>query len=526
MRKYITTLSLIYISSFLPAQGVTQPGSSGIFINPQGKTQPFTPQTPSGPTTPAAPAGDKDRAVFWLYGLAGNSDSWSRAADATEHGGARLFPARGYKVVSHTTGLIYSEQSSTLFAADNVRNYLNLVANAQRRNNVDPKNNFIVAHSHGGVVCQALLYLDHCFDPNLRGPSYGGIVTFGAPHKGAMIYNNFGKIFNWVKDGCVALRQGPAEVFSNRFASSLLGLFTSTDRYPFIKGAESSICTRLENIAHNNLYTVPITDDFRIQEGGPLPKYKDCIEREAGEIAKVAFYGVEPTKNLPWRTLDWMLVSNVNRVPKFSANYDDSLSNIISKLRQNYVENVLISEQEIYRLERKYRIPHNRGRRIGDPLLYLLWDVKYWNLKDEIAAYKEGINWFDTADDKWADIIGALTLTRKTTYFCECVDTHSGKETTTEVNSPADCNPMPKPGVHCHLNIITEYEKSYKPSDGIVLAESASEFPGASTLPMGAPSRELTNSSHMQMLNDANTREKIKELCRGDYGDFFRTPER
>ena len=56
-----------------------------------------------------------------------------------------------------------------------------------------------------------------------------------------------------------------------------------------------------------------------------------------------------------------------------------------------------------------------------------------------------------------------------------------------------------------------------KPSDGVVLAESAANYPGANY------SRELTGSNHTQMRNDANTKDALLRLLEGEYGDFFTT---
>jgi hypothetical protein len=52
-------------------------------------------------------------------------------------------------------------------------------------------------------------------------------------------------------------------------------------------------------------------------------------------------------------------------------------------------------------------------------------------------------------------------------------------------------------------------------SDGIVLEESASNYPGAEH------SVELFGSNHQQMRNDRNTERALLELFGIGYGDFF-----
>jgi len=58
------------------------------------------------------------------------------------------------------------------------------------------------------------------------------------------------------------------------------------------------------------------------------------------------------------------------------------------------------------------------------------------------------------------------------------------------------------------------------PSDGVVLMKSAIDYPNSK---MG---REMTGSNHQQMRNDENTRLRLNELWKGEYGIFFDTPEK
>lgn len=58
-----------------------------------------------------------------------------------------------------------------------------------------------------------------------------------------------------------------------------------------------------------------------------------------------------------------------------------------------------------------------------------------------------------------------------------------------------------------------------KPSDGVVLAESASAYPGALT-------DEMPKSNHQQMRNDSNTKIKMLKVLEGGFGDYFITDTR
>ncbi|MBK9271717.1 MAG: hypothetical protein IPM48_08955 [Saprospiraceae bacterium] len=521
-------LSKFTIAQVGAPQGGGTMGSSGFLISPQGSQLPYLPNSPSGPMGPSAPGGLQDRGVFWLHGLGGADDSWADAADATQHGGAPNFAIRGYKVNSHTTGLTYSEKSTLLLGAQDVRNYLDRVASTQKAEGVNPKYNFIVAHSQGGLVSQALMYKDFCFDPNISGPSYGGIVTFGSAHNGAMIINHAEKLKDWLKSGCNDLTDGPATEFTNGFVGKLLELIVDDEKLPYKKVVKEELCDKVINgLTKVSDILKPITADYGVQYNeGPLSTYKECIEDHANEISKVAFYGVEPPENLPWRTLDWMMLQDVNGVDKFQANSDDTLVSKVAKIKNYYTQKVLEKEFEIFELEFLHDMPCNWWDWITRPIPCAIYDGKYYKTIQEKVDYMKGVKWFDTADDKWAEIIGSLVIERKTSYFCECFDSNTGQDSYYEIKSPSECIKNPKPGKTCNVNDQYYFEKSYKPSDGIVLAESASEFPGANSLPVGSASREMVNSSHMQMRNDKNTRDKLTLLMNGDYGLFFSTPKR
>ena len=59
-----------------------------------------------------------------------------------------------------------------------------------------------------------------------------------------------------------------------------------------------------------------------------------------------------------------------------------------------------------------------------------------------------------------------------------------------------------------------------KPSDGVVLAESAKGFPDAT---VGAP---LNGSNHFQMRNDSQLKKALLGLYDGDNGDWFITQKK
>ena len=61
-----------------------------------------------------------------------------------------------------------------------------------------------------------------------------------------------------------------------------------------------------------------------------------------------------------------------------------------------------------------------------------------------------------------------------------------------------------------------------KPNDGVVLQESAQNYPGASN----GDDNKMTGSNHLQMRNDSNTETKLEELMSGLYNPYFSTDNR
>ena len=133
------------------------------------------------------------------------------------------------------------------------------------------------------------------------------------------------------------------------------------------------------------------------------------------------------------------------------------------------------------------------------------------------------------------DIIGARIVSYIPVYETVCVNPNdlivnnptssspflSNKykisDETTSAETPE--NPCVFPEVPVYITRIVK-NVSYKESDGIVLAESASAFTGA------AFKRPLYKSNHEQMKNDENTRIALIDVYEGRRGSFFYTPPR
>ena len=94
----------------------------------------------------------------------------------------------------------------------------------------------------------------------------------------------------------------------------------------------------------------------------------------------------------------------------------------------------------------------------------------------------------------------------------------------TFVDDPSECQDYSVGGQHFDCTASTEIEYVVEtlslPSDGVVLAESAMDYPGAGHVDV------MPASNHMQMRNDSNTKAKLLKLFDEEFGVYFFTEER
>lgn len=143
-------------------------GNNGTNINIQG-----TQLNPNNPTGNPGPD-HHERDIFWIHRLGGSASSWSTASG---------WAYDNYLVNCHSN-ITYTENQSIFGAGNSIRNDIGLY-------NQGDAEDFIIAHSQGGLVARAAIYDQYC-----RGAgheelkSIGGFVTFGSPHQGARLLNN------------------------------------------------------------------------------------------------------------------------------------------------------------------------------------------------------------------------------------------------------------------------------------------------------------------------------------------------
>ena len=481
---------------------------------PQGKTKlsNFEILNPNGTPNTNTTGPNDQRLVYWVHGLGGNSGSWKKAADASEHKEWNQGGFQARKLRSIITE--YDEQGSVLIAASELRQSIDNAASSQNEG-TDPNLNFLIAHSQGGIVSNALLYKD--FDPNNFLPEeeryYGGLVTVSSPLQGARIINNTPNLLVMSEEACLALTAGPKkEVTGNPIFKIIDFLAFNADLQATATTLTQDACGFIKDelvpiLFKGNL--VPTTQDFYV--GAPTLEWFN--ERNTPGIERIAFYGVEEdTENLMQKTMDYFIKGpNSAEYGYWGANADEG------KIYDIFEANKLKYESKCwdYKLHQDYL--ENVWGCPNNGLFSVFACFNYSSTKAKKNAWRKGVDWFENVNDVYMLNIGALEMDWSPNTTCHC-----------------GWNPLP--GVL--QNVWTVYDGactgdeffcdfSYtqgtlelieKESDGVVLAESSSNMPFATRPPV-----KLSNLTHMQVRNNTAIKDALTQLYNGDHGEFFTT---
>ena len=159
------------------------------------------------------------------------------------------------------------------------------------------------------------------------------------------------------------------------------------------------------------------------------------------------------------------------------------------------------------------------------PINCAAYDNSYWKHKKKAEAWKKGLDWFSSIDDKFKVGVGALTYSISEELWCLCEyceveDFYTFcDQTEVQIQNENEC--VDSEYEQCNTFkkiIITPIEHE---SDGIALAESCIAIPNPTY-----PAVRVEGASHMQIRNSIQTKETLYNLYEGDYGDFFLTSKR
>ena len=468
-----------------------------------------------------ANAQQKDRMVFWVHGLGGDGSSWQKAAEATQVGNAPT----GFlttKIVS--AQLSYSEFNNAISTASDKLNQDVVTTwnglKPQYSGITDKTKNFIIAHSQGGIVSR---YMDKRYQdfPQVFGDrNFGGIVTFGTPHQGAIALNNTPMLLQLIKEGCTDVLAGPfTEGVLKTFPLSLIA--KGEDVKAILEPACNFVQEKIVPILASDFIS-PINQDYKV--GAAVITEINSVQTQT---KKVAFYGIEDDPIL-WRMLYSLREKQPNLFDAFQADPDSRLIGEVNSNLLKYVLKVNESQSNYDNLGSQFCPWWWYLSRVGtaycsihDPRVQKARE----NQRDIRDAWTKGVNWWLDANNRFKAAVGAAGVagTSTTLYECECISYDmNGNYVGTQQNTtatPQDCYNQGQSWLtNCAVvgTTVAAFTLVDVPSDGLVQASSASGYPGAAT-------KEMIGSNHQQMRNDSNTKDRLNELYNGIHGIYFKS---
>lgn len=521
-------------NSFRSVPVTTKTGTNTIF------TQPAPVRVP--PTGPLGPNIDK-RFVFWMHGIGGNDGAWQDAFAATEANLVSDYPARD----CHNRVMDYFNFSSAISSAGvKIKTDMEDLSDGKHQNPSSAYMNFIIAHSQGGLVARSV---DRIFDAEGNSSTnfrrMGGIVTFGTPHQGAMIINNVlpqngnvNMLDQFTKSACTDLSSG---IIAEKTGSSwLISLFLNGS---FVERITDTLCNNIGVFIPKYAFkdfNQKITQDYRVGSA-----YLDSLNKDTSSIHHLAFYGIEDDETMAWRTMHY-LFNKPNDEDYFDAIHDSIGVVWANDNRKRYIARyeawyALAQSYGSYPSSLLFNLTHDPVwqavicQNLGLPQNCLNNVTNLWSISN---AWRKGVNWWNTANDQYRAIIGAIEYQTQIGPQCYCQSCHEweytgeciqwGEEYEHDVN---DCTNEGENGLYgrelrrCSQRNGVYLVKNTKPADGIVLAESAGKYPIGNG--QYAPAEVMPGSNHQQMRNDSNTKKKLRAVFDGNTADpwFFTRPK-
>lgn len=445
---------------------------------------------------------DRLKLVFWMHGLAGSSRSWSAVQAATEdQTGGKI---QGYEERDvDGLSLDYSDiQHLDIFQiGGKVNERMDLwKSGSQRRDTLDVKYNYSIAHSQGGIVARAVRFKN--LQDSLKYPKVArGIVTFGSPHGGAQIVNNSlrgGSLRKWIDDGCKKIAAAEIQTFLN--TNFWLDAFVTNK---MVNDFSSKACNGFNKTALPILvssFLKPVSLDYS-QGASSLTILNASALQDS--IPKVAIVGIEAEPVL-WRVLDIMTTEAdtlkaggpLTNNP-FPLNDDHDLADFVNRKISSY--------------NTKWAV-HNAN---SHKTWYKMWGQSKIE-REKAKKYEAARDWFSAANLQWKRNIGARRdSVYQDGFICHCLVDSSGYYVMQQhyVPNQSDCSSNSNHG--CWVEPRLVQATFLKPSDGVILCESQEAFPGCDRI-------EIMNGiNHMQQRNSRETKEILNELFDGQLGDYF-----
>ncbi len=252
----------------------------------------------------------------------------------------------------------------------------------------------------------------------------------------------------------------------------------------------------------------------------------------------VAAFGIENPELGMWRLFYWGK-NNLNNIPTNLSSWDADGQGFFQAYSDEFATETFERNVAAYQMRQatsQTEAPNllSRIERCSNPFYFLANIVRcvdaserYPKVLETIEGYERGIEWFMNSSDFWEELNGGLTFeaVKSTSGTCICGSGPSPEPTPNSFSIP--CSQFELGSIECDDFLIfvpnIEIAEVRRESDMVVLAESASAFPGA------VHTFRMEGSNHFNMRNDNNTKTLLLDVFSGNKQfnlEFFETEER
>ncbi len=443
---------------------------------------------------PLGCAVEQDRYIYWLHGYKGNDLSLTMPGNDVGGINTSGNTTGRFKAISH-----YPDYNPSQGTIQESADDFNTELRQRTINRESTENDFIIAHSLGGLVSRQMV---NQMSATTGKKLFNGLITFGTPHQGAyaadLLQNKKYILDAALEDACRNLSKGPILEAANNL-TGIVGLLAKVGvGLGKIGGEIDLFCDSGSGI----------TSGFNTIQ----PFFEQGVEADINTTAALSIPDMATDHNAVFYAIEDGHDDD-SLTPRFFGAILDSPSNYPLYQADVTDETGL---WEIAQAEGFYHAHYVIYDTFTEHGGFLGIDGLFDNSDEIRDAYWDGFQWFQRLDDTWQELIGAKETIITTPDECFLIiDTEIGY-----AEVPIDCNEL-DPNNPDHWWSFN-YSVTQKLSDGFILKESAMNAPGANYEP-----RFMPGSNHMQMKNDKQMEIAVDEIFVNGLGkNFFKTDPR
>ena len=517
-------------TGFAQSDGNTCPGTPTMIVDHE-VGEPVEPVKPAAQVPAVVVNAQGDRYVYFAHGHAGSDVSWATAA-----GYVNVQSISNWVRIKRTFNKDYAAASLTgVMESAGIWDDELKSRGACEQDSVNITQNFVIAHSFGGLVSKYVygLSVRQGFD-SLNRP-YNGIITFDTPHAGANFAANINQISAFVSEGCDAIIDGP--IVEGILQVPLLSFFVP-GILNTVEEISDGLCGGAGGVVNIALpFAVGPTQpnqNATIQDLNPGSEIISEIDTMQQVPHRIAVSSNETQEDLIWRVIYWASQDAVSNYDFGDANTDGELMVRAAEWEADYTQRsrtAAVTANDL-RCRRWWRSGLISNQLCGMNQLRLNNQAAAQTLALR-AAYARGVRWWQEADQRFKALGGfsrdSLIIASGTidcSWLLAGLPGQGGAlwsriGTSTSANAcRQDCETYNWPSGTTLLDsrysgttgrIVTQTI----PNDGIVPKQSQMAWDGAAQY-------EYEGSNHFQIRGDRNTHHAFtRAMTLGDQDIWF-----